>query len=165
MKKIIFFILLIVFSLAAKPQENKVVLNNNTENITSIVIKDSVKNEIIEVAKKMAKDNEYISHKVKENRDKLEEMKKIEAQEDYIFYKILKYLKKNKTPPTSTSTSTSTIVYGEDIISYIHSNDVAIKVVNKEKFYAKDSICTSYDRNFFGIKKCEEWDFKYTEIK
>ena len=150
MKKIIFFILLIVFSLAAKPQENKVVLNNNTENITSIVIKDSVKNEIIEVAKKMAKDNEYISHKVKENRDKLEEMKKIEAQEDYIFYKILKYLKKNKTPPTSTSTST--IVYGEDIISYIPSNDVAIKVVNKEKFYAKDSICTSYDRNFFGIK-------------
>ena len=150
MKKIIFFILLIVFSLAAKPQENKVVLNNNTENITSIVIKDSVKNEIIEVAKKMAKDNEYISHKVKENRDKLEEMKKIEAQEDYIFYKILKYLKKNKNSPTSTSTST--IVYGEDIISYIPSNDVAIKVVNKEKFYAKDSICTSYDRNFFGIK-------------
>lgn len=165
MKKIIFFTLLIVFSLAAKPQENKVVLNNNTENITSIVIKDSVKNEIIEVAKKMAKDNEYISHKVKENRDKLEEMKKIEAQEDYIFYKILKYLKKNKNPPTSTSTSTSTIVYGEDIISYIPSNDVAIKVVTKEKFYAKDSICTSYDRNFFGIKKCEEWDFKYTEIK
>ena len=152
MKKIIFFILLIVFSLAAKPQENKVVLNNNTENITSIVIKDSVKNEIIEVAKKMAKDNKYISHKVKENRDKLEEMKKIEAQEDYIFYKILKYLKKNKNSPTSTSTSTSTIVYGEDIISYIPSNDVAIKVVNKEKFYAKDSICTSYDRNFFGIK-------------
>ena len=150
MKKIIFFILLIVFSLVAKPQENKVVLNNNTENITSIVIKDSVKNEIIEVAKKMTKDNEYISHKVKENRDKLEEMKKIEAQEDYIFYKILKYLKKNKNSPTSTSTST--IVYGEDIISYIPSNDVAIKVVTKEKFYAKDSICTSYDRNFFGIK-------------
>ncbi len=161
MKKLIFFTLLIVFSLSAKPQENKGVLNNNnnTENVTSIVIEDSVKSEIIEVAKKMAKDNDYISHKVKENRDKLEEMRKIEAQEDYIFSKILKYLKKNKT------SSVSTIVYGEEIIKYIPSNSVNIKVITKEKFYIKDSICTSYDRNFFGIKKCEKWDFKYTEIK
>ena len=92
MKRLIFFALLVVFSLSAKPQENKGVLNNNnnnTENVTSIVIEDSVKSEIIEVAKKMARDNDYISHKVKENRDKLEEMKKIEAQEDYIFSKIL----------------------------------------------------------------------------
>ena len=159
MKRLIFFTLLVVFSLSAKPQENKVVLNNNTENATSIVIEDSVKSEIIEVAKKMAKDNDYISHKVKENRDKLEEMRKIEAQEDYIFSKILKYLKKNKT------SSVSTIVYGEEIIKYIPSNSVTIKVITKEKFYIKDSICTSYDRNFFGIKKCEKWDFKYTEIK
>lgn len=160
MKRLIFFTLLIVFSLSAKPQENKGVLNNkNTENVTSIVIEDSVKSEIIEVAKKMAKDNDYISHKVKENRDKLEEMKKIEAQEDYIFSKILKHLKKNKT------SSVSTIVYGEEIIKYIPSNSVNIKVITKEKFYIKDSICTSYDRNFFGIKKCEKWDFKYTEIK
>lgn len=160
MKRLIFFTLLIVFSLSAKPQENKGVLNNkNTENVTNIVIEDSVKSEIIEVAKKMAKDNDYISHKVKENRDKLEEMKKIEAQEDYIFSKILKYLKKNKT------SSVSTIVYGEEIIKYIPSNSVNIKVITKEKFYIKDSICTSYDRNFFGIKKCEKWDFKYTEIK
>ena len=159
MKRLIFFTLLVVFSLSAKPQENKGVLNNNTENTTSIVIEDSVKSEIIEVAKKMAKDNDYISHKVKENRDKLEEMKKIEAQEDYIFSKILKYLKKNKT------SSVSTIVYGEEIIKYIPSNSVNIKVITKEKFYIKDSICTSYDRNFFGIKKCEKWDFKYTEIK
>ena len=112
MKRLIFFTLLVVFSLSAKPQENKGVLNNNTENTTSIVIEDSVKSEIIEVAKKMAKDNDYISHKVKENRDKLEEMRKIEAQEDYIFSKILKYLKKNKT------SSVSTIVYGEEIIKY-----------------------------------------------
>lgn len=146
MKRLIFFTLLIVFSLSARPQENKGVLNNNTENVTSIVIKDSVKSEIIEVAKKMAKDNDYISHKVKENRDKLEEMKKIEAQEDYIFSKILKYLKKNK------KSSVSTIIYGEDIIKYIPSNSVNIKVITKEKFYVKDSICTSYDRNFFGIK-------------
>ena len=159
MKRLIFFTLLVVFSLSARPQENKGVLNNNTENVTSIVIEDSVKSEIIEVAKKMAKDNDYISHKVKENRDKLEEMKKIEAQEDYIFSKILKYLKKNKT------SSVSTIVYGEEIIKYIPSNSVNIKVITKEKFYIKDSICTSYDRNFFGIKKCEKWDFKYTEIK
>lgn len=159
MKRLIFFTLLVVFSLSAKPQENKGVLNNNTENTTSIVIEDSVKSEIIEVAKKMAKDNYYISHKVKENRDKLEEMRKIEAQEDYIFSKILKYLKKNKT------SSVSTIVYGEEIIKYIPSNSVNIKVITKEKFYIKDSICTSYDRNFFGIKKCEKWDFKYTEIK
>ena len=159
MKRLIFFTLLVVFSLSAKPQENKGVLNNNTENVTSIVIEDSVKSEIIEVAKKMAKDNDYISHKVKENRDKLEEMKKIEAQEDYIFSKILKYLKKSKT------SSVSTIVYGEEIIKYIPSNSVNIKVITKEKFYIKDSICTSYDRNFFGIKKCEKWDFKYTEIK
>ena len=162
MKRLIFFTLLIVFSLSAKPQENKGVLNNNnnnTENVTSIVVEDSVKSEIIEVAKKMARDNDYISHKVKENRDKLEEMKKIEAQEDYIFSKILKYLKKNKT------SSVSTIVYGEEIIKYIPSNSVNIKVITKEKFYIKDSICTSYDRNFFGIKKCEKWDFKYTEIK
>ena len=160
MKRLIFFTLLIVFSLSAKPQENKGVLNNkNTENVTSIVIEDSVKSEIIEVAKKMAKDNDYISHKVKENRDKLEEMKKIEAQEDYIFSKILKYLKKNKT------SSVSNIVYGEEIIKYIPSNSVNVKVITKEKFYIKDSICTSYDRNFFGIKKCEKWDFKYTEIK
>ena len=146
MKRLIFFTLLVVFSLSAKPQENKGVLNNNTENTTSIVIEDSVKSEIIEVAKKMAKDNDYISHKVKENRDKLEEMKKIEAQEDYIFSKILKYLKKNK------KSSVSTIIYGEDIIKYIPSNSVNIKVITKEKFYVKDSICTSYDRNFFGIK-------------
>ena len=146
MKRLIFFTLLVVFSLSAKPQENKGVLNNNTENTTSIVIEDSVKSEIIEVAKKMAKDNDYISHKVKENRDKLEEMRKIEAQEDYIFSKILKYLKKNKT------SSVSTIVYGEEIIKYIPSNSVNIKVITKEKFYIKDSICTSYDRNFFGIK-------------
>ena len=159
MKRLIFFTLLVVFSLSAKPQENKGVLNNNTENTTSIVIEDSVKSEIIEVAKKMAKDNDYISHKVKENRDKLEEMRKIEAQEDYIFSKILKYLKKNKT------SSVSTIVYGEEIIKYIPSNSVNIKVITKEKFYIKDSICTSYDRNFFGIKKCEKWDFKYTELK
>lgn len=160
MKKIIFFTLLIVFSLSTKPQENKGVLNNkNTENVTNIVIEGSVKSEIIEVAKKMAKDNDYISHKVKENRDKLEEMEKIEAQEDYIFSKILKYLKKNKT------SSVSNIVYGEEIIKYIPSNSVNIKVITKEKFYIKDSICTSYDRNFFGIKKCEKWDFKYTEIK
>ena len=159
MKRLIFFALLVVFSLSARPQENKGVLNNNTENVTSIVIEDSVKSEIIEVAKKMAKDNDYISHKVKENRDKLEEMKKIEAQEDYIFSKILKYLKKNK------KSSVSTIIYGEDIIKYIPSNSVNIKVITKEKFYVKDSICTSYDRNFFGIKKCEEWDFKYTKIK
>lgn len=161
MKRLIFFTLLVVFSLSAKPQENKGVLNNNnnTENTTSIVIEDSVKSEIIEVTKKMAKDNDYISHKVKENRDKLEEMKKIEAQEYYIFSKILKYLKKNKT------SSVSTIVYGEEIIKYIPSNSVTIKVITKEKFYIKDSICTSYDRNFFGIKKCEKWDFKYTEIK
>ena len=159
MKRLIFFALLVVFSLSARPQENKGVLNNNTENVTSIVIEDSVKSEIIEVAKKMAKDNDYISHKVKENRDKLEEMRKIEAQEDYIFSKILKYLKKNKT------SSVSTIVYGEEIIKYIPSNSVNIKVITKEKFYIKDSICTSYDRNFFGIKKCEKWDFKYTEIK
>lgn len=159
MKRLIFFTLLVVFSLSARPQENKGVLNNNTENVTSIVIEDSVKSEIIEVAKKMAKDNDYISHKVKENRDKLEEMKKIEAQEDYIFSKILKHLKKNK------KSSVSTIIYGEEIIKYIHSNSVNIKVITKEKFYVKDSICTSYDRNFFGIKKCEEWDFKYTEIK
>ena len=159
MKRLIFFTLLVVFSLSARPQENKGVLNNNTENVTSIVIEDSVKSEIIEVAKKMAKDNDYISHKVKENRDKLEEMKKIEAQEDYIFSKILKYLKKSKT------SSVSTIVYGEEIIKYIPSNSVNIKVITKEKFYIKDSICTSYDRNFFGIKKCEKWDFKYTEIK
>ena len=159
MKRLIFFTLLVVFSLSAKPQENKGVLNNNTENTTSIVIEDSVKSEIIEVAKKMAKDNDYISHKVKENRDKLEEMRKIEAQEDYIFSKILKYLKKNKT------SSVSTIVYGEEIIKYIPSNSVNIKVITKEKFYVKDSICTSYDRNFFGIKKCEKWNFKYTEIK
>ena len=159
MKRIILFTLLIVFSLSAKPQKDKVLLNNNTENVTSIVIEDSVKSEIIEVAKKMAKDNDYISHKVKENRDKLEEMRKIEAQEDYIFSKILKYLKKNKT------SSVSTIVYGEEIIKYIPSNSVNIKVITKEKFYIKDSICTSYDRNFFGIKKCEKWDFKYTEIK
>ena len=79
MKRLIFFALLVVFSLSARPQENKGVLNNNTENVTSIVIEDSVKSEIIEVAKKMAKDNDYISHKVKENRDKLEEMKKIES--------------------------------------------------------------------------------------
>ena len=159
MKRLIFFTLLVVFSLSAKPQENKGVLNNNIENTTSIVIEDSVKSEIIEVAKKMAKDNDYISHKVKENRDKLEEMRKIEAQEDYIFSKILKYLKKNKT------SSVSTIVYGEEIIKYIPSNSVNVKVITKEKFYIKDSICTSYDRNFFGIKKCEKWDFKYTEIK
>lgn len=159
MKRLIFFTLLVVFSLSAKPQENKGVLNNNTENTTSIVIEDSVKSEIIEVAKKMAKDNDYISHKVKENREKLEEMKKIEAQEDYIFSKILKYLKKNK------SSSVSPIVYGEEIIKYIPSNSINIKVITKEKFYIKDSICTSYDRNFFGIKKCEKWDFKYTEIK
>ena len=159
MKRIIFFTLLIVFSLSAKPQENKVVLNKDTEKTTSIVIEDSVKSEIIKVAKKMAEDNEYISHKVKENRDKLEEMKRIEKQEDYIFSKILKYLKKNKT------SSVSTIVYGEEIIKYIPSNSVNIKVITKEKFYIKDSICTSYDRNFFGIKKCEKWDFKYTEIK
>ena len=159
MKRLIFFALLVVFSLSARPQENKGVLNNNTENVTSIVIEDSVKSEIIEVAKKMAKDNDYISHKVKENRDKLEEMKKIEAQEDYIFSKILKYLKKNK------KSSVSTIIYGEDIIKYIPSNSVNIKVITKEKFYIKDSIYTSYDRNFFGIKKCEKWDFKYTEIK
>ena len=159
MKRLIFFTLLVVFSLSAKPQENKGVLNNNTENTTSIVIEDSVKSEIIKVAKKMAEDNEYISHKVKENRDKLEEMKRIEKQEDYIFSKILKYLKKNKT------SSVSTIVYGEEIIKYIPSNSVNIKVITKEKFYIKDSICTSYDRNFFGIKKCEKWDFKYTEIK
>ncbi len=146
MKRLIFFTLLVVFSLSAKPQENKGVLNNNTENTTSIVIEDSVKSEIIEVAKKMAKDNDYISHKVKENRDKLEEMRKIEAQEDYIFSKILKNLKKNKT------SSVSTIVYGEEIIKYIPSNSVNIKVITKEKFYIKDSICTSYDRNFFGIK-------------
>ena len=146
MKRLIFFALLVVFSLSARPQENKGVLNNNTENVTSIVIEDSVKSEIIEVAKKMAKDNDYISHKVKENRDKLEEMKKIEAQEDYIFSKILKYLKKNK------NSSVSTIVYGEEIIKYIPSNSVNIKVITKEKFYIKDSICTSYDRNFFGIK-------------
>ena len=146
MKRLIFFTLLVVFSLSAKPQENKGVLNNNTENTTSIVIEDSVKSEIIEVAKKMAKDNDYISHKVKENRDKLEEMKKIEAQEDYIFSKILKYLKKNK------KSSVSTIIYGEEIIKYIPSNSVNIKVITKEKFYIKDSICTSYDRNFFGIK-------------
>ena len=146
MKRLIFFTLLVVFSLSAKPQENKGVLNNNTENTTSIVIEGSVKSEIIEVAKKMAKDNDYISHKVKENRDKLEEMRKIEAQEDYIFSKILKYLKKNKT------SSVSTIVYGEEIIKYIPSNSVNIKVITKEKFYIKDSICTSYDRNFFGIK-------------
>ena len=159
MKRLIFFALLVVFSLSARPQENKGVLNNNTENVTSIVIEDSVKSEIIEVAKKMAKDNDYISHKVKENRDKLEEMKKIEAQEDYIFSKILKYLKKNK------KSSVSTIIYGEEIIKYIPSNSVNIKVITKEKFYVKDSICTSYDRNLFGIKKCEKWDFKYTEIK
>ena len=159
MKRLIFFTLLIVFSLSAKPQENKGVLNNNTENTTSIVIEDSVKSEIIEVAKKMAKDNDYISHKVKENRDKLEEMKKIEAQEDYIFSKILKHLKKNK------KSSVSTIIYGEEIIKYIPSNSVNVKVITKEKFYIKDSICTSYDRNFFGIKKCEKWNFKYTEIK
>ena len=159
MKRIILFTLLIVFSLSAKPQKDKVLLNNNTENVTSIVIEDSVKSEIIEVAKKMAKDNDYISHKVKENRDKLEEMKKIEAQEDYIFSKILKHLKKNK------NSSVSTIIYGEEIIKYIPSNSVNIKVITKEKFYVKDSICTSYDRNFFGIKKCEKWDFKYTEIK
>ena len=146
MKRLIFFALLVVFSLSARPQENKGVLNNNTENVTSIVIEDSVKSEIIEVAKKMAKDNDYISHKVKENRDKLEGMKKIEAQEDYIFSKILKYLKKNK------KSSVSTIIYGEDIIKYISSNSVNIKVITKEKFYVKDSICTSYDRNFFGIK-------------
>ena len=146
MKRIILFTLLIVFSLSAKPQKDKVLLNNNTENVTSIVIEDSVKSEIIEVAKKMAKDNDYISHKVKENRDKLEEMRKIEAQEDYIFSKILKYVKKNKT------SSVSTIVYGEEIIKYIPSNSVNIKVITKEKFYIKDSICTSYDRNFFGIK-------------
>ena len=146
MKRLIFFTLLVVFSLSARPQENKGVLNNNTENVTSIVIEDSVKSEIIEVAKKMAKDNDYISHKVKENRDKLEEMKKIEAQEDYIFSKILKYLKKNK------KSSVSTIIYGEEIIKYIPSNSVNIKVITKEKFYVKDSICTSYDRNFFGIK-------------
>ena len=146
MKRLIFFTLLVVFSLSARPQENKGGLNNNTENVTSIVIEDSVKSEIIEVAKKMAKDNDYISHKVKENRDKLEEMKKIEAQEDYIFSKILKYLKKSKT------SSVSTIVYGEEIIKYIPSNSVNIKVITKEKFYIKDSICTSYDRNFFGIK-------------
>ena len=125
MKRLIFFTLLVVFSLSARPQENKGVLNNNTENVTSIVIEDSVKSEIIEVAKKMAKDNDYISHKVKENRDKLEEMKKIEAQEDYIFSKILKYLKKNKT------SSVSTIIYGEDIIKYIPSNSVNIKVITK----------------------------------
>ena len=105
MKRIILFTLLIVFSLSAKPQEDKVLLNNNTENVTSIVIEDPVKSEIIEVAKKMAKDNDYISHKVKENKDKLEEMKKIESQEDYIFSKILKYLKKNK------KSSVSTIIY------------------------------------------------------
>ena len=159
MKRLIFFTLLVVFSLSARLQENKGVLNNNTENVTSIVIEDSVKSEIIEVAKKMAKDNDYISHKVKENRDKLEEMKKIEAQEDYIFSKILKHLKKNK------KSSVSTIIYGEEIIKYIPSNSVNIEVITKEKFYVKDSICTSYDRNFFGIKKCEKWDFKYTEIK
>lgn len=159
MKRLIFFALLVVFSLSARPQENKGVLNNNTENVTSIVIEDSVKSEIIEVAKKMAKDNDYISHKVKENRDKLEEMKKIEAQEDYIFSKILKYLKKNK------KSSNSTIIYGEEVISYIPSNSIDIKEVTKEKFFIKDSICTSYDRNFFWYKKCEKWDFKYTEIK
>ena len=159
MKRLIFFALLVVFSLSARPQENKGVLNNNTENVTSIVIEYSVKSEIIEVAKKMARDNDYISHTVKENRDKLEEMKKIEAQEDYIFSKILKHLKKNK------KSSVSTIIYGEEIIKYIPSNSVNIKVITKEKFYVKDSICTSYDRNFFGIKKCEKWDFKYTEIK
>ena len=54
MKRLIFFALLVVFSLSARPQENKGVLNNNTENVTSIVIEDSVKNEIIEVAKKIA---------------------------------------------------------------------------------------------------------------
>ena len=150
MKRLIFFALLVVFSLSARPQENKGVLNNNTENVTSIVIEDSVKSEIIEVAKKMAKDNDYISHKVKENRDKLEEMKKIEAQEDYIFSKILKYVKKNRNSPTSTSNST--IIYGEEVINYIPSNSIDIKEVTKEKFFIKDSICTSYDRNFFGIK-------------
>ena len=163
MKRLIFFALLVVFSLSARPQENKGVLNNNTENVTSIVIEDSVKSEIIEVAKKMAKDNDYISHKVKENRDKLEEMKKIEVQEDFIFSKILKYVKKNRNSPTSTSNST--IIYGEEVINYIPSNSIDIKEVTKEKFFIKDSICTSYDRNFFGIKKCEEWDFKYKEIK
>ena len=163
MKRIILFTLLIVFSLSAKPQKDKVLLNNNTENVTSIVIEDSVKSEIIEVAKKMAKDNDYISHKVKENRDKLEEMKKIEVQEDFIFSKILKYVKKNRNSPTSTSNST--IIYGEEVINYIPSNSIDIKEVTKEKFFIKDSICTSYDRNFFGIKKCEEWDFKYKEIK
>ena len=159
MKRIIFFTLLIVFSLSAKPQENKAVLKNDTEKTTNIVIGDSVKIEIIEVAKKMAEDNEYISHKVKENRDKLEEMKKIEAQEDYIFSKILKYLKRNKATPNST------INYKEKDISYIPNKSTGIKVITEEKFYVKDSTCIEYDRNFFGIKKCEKWDFNYTELK
>ena len=159
MKRIIFFILLIMFSLSAKPQENKAVLKNDTEKTTNIVIGDSVKIEIIEVAKKMAEDNEYISHKVKENRDKLEEMKKIEAQEDYIFSKILKYLKRNKI------TTNSTIIYKEKGTSYIPNKSTGTKVITQEKFYVKDSTCIEYDRNFFGIKKCEKWDFNYTELK
>lgn len=112
MKRIILFTLLIIFSLSAKPQEGKAVLKNDVENTTNIVIGDSVKSEIIEVAKKMAEDNEYISHKVKENRDKLEEMKKIEVQEDYIFSNILKYLKRSKATPNST------IIHKDKCISY-----------------------------------------------
>ena len=146
MKRIIFFTLLIVFSLSAKPQENKVVLNKDTEKTTSIVIEDSVKSEIIKVAKKMAEDNEYISHKVKENRDKLEEMKRIEKQEDYIFSKILKYLKRIKATPNST------IIHKDKGISYVPNNSTGTKVITKEKFYVKDSTCIEYDRNFFGIK-------------
>jgi tRNA A37 threonylcarbamoyladenosine biosynthesis protein TsaE len=76
----------------------------------------------------------------------LEEFEKNRSSRGLYFSKILKYLKKNK------KSSVSTIIYGEDIIKYIPSNSVNIKVITKEKFYVKDSICTSYDRNFFGIK-------------
>ena len=125
MKRIILFTLLIIFSLSAKPQEGKAVLKNDVENTTNIVIGDSVKSEIIEVAKKMAEDNEYISHKVKENRDKLEEMKKIEVQEDYIFSNILKYLKRSKATPNST------IIHKDKGISYVPNNSTGTKVITK----------------------------------
>ena len=146
MKRIILFTLLIIFSISAKPQEGKAVLKNDVEKTTNIVIGDSVKSEIIEVAKKMAEDNEYISHKVKENRDKLEEMKKIEVQEDYIFSKVLKYLRRSKATPNST------IIHKDKGISYVPNNSTGTKVITKEKFYVKDSTCIEYDRNFFGIK-------------
>lgn len=147
MKKILITFFIIISGLSIHPQQL-------TRAVPPSGSDSTVENKISEVAKDLKQDKEFINTVMEENRKKLEKIKTLDRKEELLFNRILRKLDRRKTVPVEVKNIVKTEV-----------RQGPSKVVVKEKLVVADSTCVEYDRNFFGVKKCNKWEVKYREVK